>query len=71
MTTTNLPTHISRLTQLSTLAPTPFDVDATVVSVPGCVLCYEGSHTDAGAIGARWSLRAAGTHARLRDLVVA
>jgi len=66
-TTTSLITSID---QLNATAPTKITKD-TCVEIPGTYLDFDGNTLDACARGARYTLRAEGTDARIRDLVIA
>ena len=67
----NLPRVIQSLSDLNASAPTPISEDTNVL-VPGCYLDWDGGKVGtATAKGARYTLRAIGTDARLRDLVIA
>jgi hypothetical protein len=62
-------TTITSLNQLSAAAPTRINPN-TNVNIPGTYLDYDGNKTNSCAHGARWTLRAEGTDARLRDLEI-
>jgi hypothetical protein len=62
-------TTITSLDQLSAAAPTRINPN-TNVTIPGTYLDFDGNKTNSCARGARWTLRAEGTDARIRDLVI-
>jgi hypothetical protein len=60
---------IRSLNELSATSPTIISAD-TECNIPGYYIDFDGNTQDCAEPGARWTLRAIDTEARVRDLVI-